>query len=99
MTLLAAAYLDDATKLTILRVFDPDAGTTLFTSPSFGAPQAGSPFTVQCAVSIDDAYVSVDGGFSWRIYIDGVGAQGGAFFRQQIMALRQRNQCNHGGIA
>lgn len=68
MTLLAAAYLDDATNLTILRVFDPDAGTTLFTSPSFGAPQSGSPFTVQCAVSIDDAYVSVCAAGTTRIY-------------------------------
>ena len=67
-TLLATAYLDDFTALTILRVFDADAGTTLFTSEQFGTPQFGSPFNMHCGVSIDGAYVSISTNGLTRIY-------------------------------
>lgn len=68
MTLLATAYLDDSTALAILRVFDAETGTTLFTSEQFGTPQAGSPFNLQCGVSVDEDYVSISTNGLTRIY-------------------------------
>lgn len=68
MTLLATAYLDDYTSLAILRVFDVDAGSTLFTSEQFGSPQSGAPFTVHCGVSVDEKHVSISTGGLTRIY-------------------------------
>lgn len=68
MTLLAATYIHPDEHSAVLRVFDADAGAAIFTSEPLGYAQFGSPYSAECAVSVDEQYVSFSVRGESRIY-------------------------------